>query len=311
MSGESLGKTFDIELEGITVHVTHKRVKRINMRIAPDGSAQMSVPLGTPYELVLKVARENAEWFREMCGRAQSLSDITSLNNYTIDVGGITVHVTHKRVKNFNMRITREGTAELSAPMSAARTRVEQVARDHEDWFRQALADWERRSAASPDSFADGDSIKVWGRDVRLSMVETTERPHCTLEGDVLYVHVPKGASDTARELCVEQFLEAELKKRVNEILAACVARVGAAPKSITLRRMKSRWGSCTKGRGTIRLNVALAEYPPECTECVLCHELCHLFEANHGPRFDALLEKAYPNWRIWQGYLDERSPRS
>ena len=41
-----------------------------------------------------------------------------------------------------------------------------------------------------------------------------------------------------------------------------------------------------------------LALYPPECLEYVVVHELAHLREPNHGPRFHALLDAALPNWR-------------
>jgi len=309
MASEPSGKTFDIELPGVTIHVTHKRVKRINMRIAPDGTAQMSVPLGTPYERVLKVAEENADWFREQCEVSKRNLGTRPPTSYTIDLGGLEVQVTHKRVKRFNMRLSSDGQPELSAPIGVSRAQVEQVAREYEGWYREAYERWKAHQPERPFAWDTGDTFSVWGKKVTIRVVETTGAGHAELEGDELLICVPKDTPETGRELCVERFLERQLKAQVEKLLPDCTKRVGASPKRITLKRMKSRWGSCTKAKGTIRLNVALAEHPVECCECVLCHELCHLKEANHGPRFYALLSAAYPEWPTYQGYLDKTSP--
>lgn len=61
---------------------------------------------------------------------------------------------------------------------------------------------------------------------------------------------------------------------------------------------MKSRWGSCTPARKTIRINTQLAAYPPLCLEMVVTHELVHLMEPSHNARFHALLDTYYPSNR-------------
>lgn len=73
---------------------------------------------------------------------------------------------------------------------------------------------------------------------------------------------------------------------------------IGVAPGKLAYRNMVSRWGSCNVKTGRICINVQLAAQPPECLEYVVVHELCHLREANHGPRFHALLDAYLPNWR-------------
>ena len=73
---------------------------------------------------------------------------------------------------------------------------------------------------------------------------------------------------------------------------------LGVAPGKLAYRNMVSRWGSCNVKTGRICINVQLAAQPPECLEYVVVHELCHLIEANHGPRFHALLDAYLPHWR-------------
>jgi predicted metal-dependent hydrolase len=65
----------------------------------------------------------------------------------------------------------------------------------------------------------------------------------------------------------------------------------------LRVRRMKRTWGNCST-RGRITLNTALIKAPPELIDYVICHEICHLSEHNHGPAFYALQETIYPRWR-------------
>ena len=65
----------------------------------------------------------------------------------------------------------------------------------------------------------------------------------------------------------------------------------------------RRRWGSCTPADGTIRLSDRLRPMPAWVRDYVLLHELVHLVEANHTPRFHALVA-AYPDAERAQGYL-------
>jgi predicted metal-dependent hydrolase len=78
-----------------------------------------------------------------------------------------------------------------------------------------------------------------------------------------------------------------------------------ARPSSVRwVAPMRSRWGSCTPAEGTVRLSRALQEMPVWVQDYVLVHELAHLIEPGHGPRFWQLLER-YPRTERARGYLD------
>ncbi|WP_460607105.1 M48 metallopeptidase family protein [Jatrophihabitans fulvus] len=78
-----------------------------------------------------------------------------------------------------------------------------------------------------------------------------------------------------------------------------------ARPASVRwVPRMRTRWASCTPGDATIRLSRALQPLPDWVQDYVLLHELAHLLEPGHGPRFWTLLE-AYPRTERARGFLD------
>lgn len=79
---------------------------------------------------------------------------------------------------------------------------------------------------------------------------------------------------------------------------------MGVKAGKLAYRNMTSRWGSCQPATGRICINVRLALYPPECLEYVVVHELCHLLERGHGPRFKALMDAFMPDWRTRRAKL-------
>ena len=93
---------------------------------------------------------------------------------------------------------------------------------------------------------------------------------------------------------------------RWREVVSACVPALiaawepimGVRAGKVAYRNMTSRWGSCQPSTGRICINVRLALYPPECLEYVVVHELCHLLERGHGPRFHQLMDTFMPDWK-------------
>jgi predicted metal-dependent hydrolase len=74
---------------------------------------------------------------------------------------------------------------------------------------------------------------------------------------------------------------------------------------SFTIRKMKTKWGSCTPSLGTIRFNLELAKKPAECLEYVVVHEMVHLLEPSHNQRFIAFMDSFMPKWRLYQSELN------
>ncbi|WP_062079341.1 M48 family metallopeptidase [Demequina globuliformis] len=98
--------------------------------------------------------------------------------------------------------------------------------------------------------------------------------------------------------------LEAEQLKtwiweQLDDLMPVWCARMGVEPQPrVSLKIMKSRWGSCNALRRSISLNVELGRRGRDALEYVLVHELAHLFESNHGPGFYALMDLHLPDWK-------------
>jgi hypothetical protein len=77
--------------------------------------------------------------------------------------------------------------------------------------------------------------------------------------------------------------------------------------KQIVIRNQRSRWGSCSCN-GTISLNWRLIQLPDHVRDYIIVHELMHLRELNHSPRFWREVEKACPDYRQAEEWLKRNS---
>jgi predicted metal-dependent hydrolase len=72
-----------------------------------------------------------------------------------------------------------------------------------------------------------------------------------------------------------------------------------------SIRRMKTKWGSCNRQTGHIWFNLELAKKHPLCLEYIVVHEMTHLLERNHGERYTKLMDTYMPDWRARRDQLN------
>lgn len=103
------------------------------------------------------------------------------------------------------------------------------------------------------------------------------------------------------------------LKMQAEEVFPARAAfyagKMGISYGRITIRRQKTRWGSCSQS-GNLNFNCLLMLAPPGVVDYVVVHELCHRIEMNHSPRFWKLVGKVYPDYDRWKRWLKENGGR-
>ncbi|HEX2761671.1 MAG TPA: SprT family zinc-dependent metalloprotease [Rhizomicrobium sp.] len=98
-------------------------------------------------------------------------------------------------------------------------------------------------------------------------------------------------------------FLKREARALCEARALEYAAQLGVAPARITLRDTSSRWGSCSAAR-VISFSWRLIFAPDFVRDYVVAHEVAHLREMNHGPRFWKLVEKLHPEMRTAQAWL-------
>lgn len=98
----------------------------------------------------------------------------------------------------------------------------------------------------------------------------------------------------TAEEI---EALKARARAELPPKVAYWSEKMGVSPTGFKVTTARKRYGSCS-AKNSLCFSCFLMNCPEEAVELVVVHELCHIREKNHGPRFYALLEQYLPDWR-------------
>ena len=196
----------------------------------------------------------------------------------------------------------------VAAPRWVGIGQIEDAIREREDWVFAKLADIRRHHAAIPQvRWEDGGTLPYLGETITLRItthasVRTATR---TARGSsasldettrALTLALPPGATRTQIKDRVEAWLQNEARALFKARLNLYEARLGVAHRVLRLSSAKTRWGSCSAD-GRILLNWRLIHFPLSSIDYVVAHELSHLKEMNHGPRFWATVATILPGF--------------
>ncbi|NLF75677.1 MAG: M48 family metallopeptidase [Chloroflexi bacterium] len=214
----------------------------------------------------------------------------------------IDYELTYSARKSLAIHVHPDQRVTVEAPEGSDFAQIEQRLRKRAAW----IVKQQRQFASTvydqpPHEYVSGETHRYLGRQYRLKVLQSaTNKEGCWMSRGRILVYV-RDVSDTAR---VKALLENWYRKQARRVFQERLdvwfpklERYGIAYPEVVIRRMKSRWGSCT-GAGKITLNLKLIQMPKECIDYIIVHELCHLKEHHHGKAFYALLDRVMPDWR-------------
>jgi predicted metal-dependent hydrolase len=210
-------------------------------------------------------------------------------------LGEHVVHYALHRSRRRTIGLTIDGRGlRVRAPLRATLGSIEGLIRRHAAWVIEKIDHWQARPSAVPTVVQDGLVVPVLARPVELRVVEGANRYRWAPEGQaLLMLEVRPGASAAALlERALREHALADFARR----LATFCNEFALAPPSLRLSSARTRWGSCSRKSG-IRLNWRLIHAEATLIDYVLAHELAHLKEMNHSPRFWAEVGVLYPGY--------------
>ena len=204
--------------------------------------------------------------------------------------------------RTIGLRIDHRGLT-VNAPQRAADGRLEQVLRERSGWLIDKLREWRERQPAAFHC-ADGETLLFLGSELVLRLLEGGPRalPRL-LEDDTLAVTVPDTGDAEVVRRKLEQWYRSEARRHFVQRLEHYADRMGLALRNVALSGARTRWGSCNS-RGDIRLSWRLIQAPISQIDYVVVHELAHIRELNHSPRFWAIVEEILPHYAAAQRAL-------
>lgn len=214
----------------------------------------------------------------------------------------IKYELTRKRVKNVNMRLKPDGIVYVSANTRVSVKRIEELLIERADYFLNAterLQEREKRNEVSADH------MRWLGKDYPVRVIYSA-RECVVLEENELRVFTKhhENAERMLRNWAGDKFVEVLTK--LNEEVRSTLEKAGLKPPptAITIREMKTRWGSLRYNRGSMSINFHLIAYPRETILGVLWHEYAHYWHHDHSARFYEFVLRFYPDYYKWDAFL-------
>lgn len=231
----------------------------------------------------------------------------TRLRRITLSQGPVQYQLKRSRRRSIGFVIDEEGLV-VTAPRWVTVAQIEEAIAEKERWIRNKSAEMrERRRAVPRVRWEDGGSLPYLGAllTLRLSEGRASEAVRFDESARTLTVSLPPKAGPQQMKDRVQGWLQVEARTLFAERLAFYAERLGVRHSALRLSSAATRWGSCSAD-GRILLNWRLIHFPLSSIDYVVAHELAHLKEMNHGPRFWRTVAEILPGFEAARDHLKD-----
>ena len=212
-----------------------------------------------------------------------------------INVDDLVVTIKYrKNMKNIYLKVEKNADVVVSAPPRTPNYLIKKLIRDNIDEIKLRRNNI-LTNGYTVKQFVTGEKHIIFGKEFVLE-VKLGNKNVVRLSDDKIILVIKD--KDQDREQIVTSYLRKVLYNKALEFSNKYEKIMGVHAEQLRIKKMKTRWGTCNIEAKRIWINYELIKYPIECLEHIVVHELTHLLETNHTPRFYALLGKYYPNFR-------------
>ena len=223
-----------------------------------------------------------------------------------LNLGEIAVDVVFKDIKHVHLTVhPPAGRVRISAPRRMGLDPIRVFVISKLDWIKKQQTKLREQERETPREYLDSESHYAWGKRYLLKIIECEEAPSIELKHDQMLLRLRPGANNKKAQAVVEEWYREQIKEAVPPLITKWESVMGVKVARFFVRQMKTRWGSCTPRRRSIRINTNLAKKPPELLEYIVVHEMAHLIVRHHNGRFTSIMDRLLPHWRLHRRELN------
>ena len=210
-----------------------------------------------------------------------------------------------ERSKSASIEIE-DDIVKVVVPKTLSDQRIEDLINNRTAWIRQKLKIHIETIRPKPKEYVNGESFTYLGRNYRLKCIRGATG-QVKLKNGYLNVPIAEGVSESDLGRPVRQSLYQWYQTRALEKLKDKTKRyasiLGVKPQSVDVKEYKARWGSCSSS-GDVTYNWRIIIAPHQIVDYIVVHELCHLLEHNHGPKYWKHVQSVIPQYRNHKEWL-------
>ncbi len=230
----------------------------------------------------------------------------TNLGN--MEICGLKVQTIKKDIKNMHLGVyPPQGRIRVAAPLKMTDESIRLFVVSKIPWIKKQKKNFENQQRLTQREFVTGESHYYFGKRYLLNVIYTTSKPEVKLSNkNMIELFTKKGSSQKTNEKIFDDWYRSVLKDKISKLVEKWEKIIGVKVRTMSIRKMKTKWGSCKDTSKTIILNLDLAKKPINSLEYIIVHEMVHLLEKTHSVKFNTYMDKFLPNWRSRKSELNE-----
>lgn len=189
--------------------------------------------------------------------------------------------------------ITKDAQVEVRAPLRASASFIERFLAEKESWIQEHLEQRKRDLLKRADfSVGQGDMLLFLGREYPVHLSLGYHKPSFNGEQFLL----PQQDFSENKPLIIGIYKNLA-KSYIDEKVQFYSGLVGVTPSAVRVGSASTRWGSCS-GKNSLNFTWKLILAPEKAVDYVIVHELCHILQHNHSPRFWKEVQRVLPDYK-------------
>ena len=229
-------------------------------------------------------------------------------DTHQISVSDVVVDVVRKDIKNLHLAVyPPDGRVRVAVPLLIDDEAVRLAVISKLAWIKRQQALFQGQDRQSAREYVSRESHYYWGERYLLNVAYHDAPPQVIVRNKTtLDLFVREGSDTAQRERVLQEWYRRQLKAAIPPLIAKWEPIIGVEVAEWRVKRMKTKWGTCTIEARRIWLNLELVKKPPQCLEYIIVHEMVHLLERLHNERFVAYMDEFIPQWRLLRDELNQ-----
>lgn len=213
------------------------------------------------------------------------------------------------RRKTLSICVYPDNMVVVAAPEKLSQSEIMRFVEDKSEWVRKRISlNLEKQKNKAPRRYVSGERILYLGKEHFLIVEEGTLAGVVLNSGNII-VRIRPGTPPELLEQMVRRqlslwYVRLSLKK-IEERVRHFAQVIGATPRSVRIKAIRSRWGSCSSGGG-VNFAWQIIMAPEPVLDYLVVHELCHLIHHNHSAEYWGLVQSVIPDYRERRKWLRE-----
>ena len=219
----------------------------------------------------------------------------------SVECAGVTIAYSwcHSRRRTLGMTVRPDKSVSVRVPLRTSLKAIREFVSHRAEWVLKVRKLMDARPARLLQEYGRGAVFMFQGEALRLEFSKGPDRS-LQLHDGLLILTVPEIPAEETVRTMIDNWYRKQALDLIKERSVEChrmMQEEGIPLPPITIRSMKTRWGSYSYRTGRISLNLNLIRMPQACLDYVIIHELCHIKVRHHGPDFWRMVGRYVPDY--------------